>query len=256
MTEPSPWGVRWCPAPAAEVRLFCLPHSGGGAAAYRDWAFRLAPRVEVVAVRLPGRETRLRERPYTRLDELAPALVGGIEPWLDRPHAWFGHSMGALIAFEVCRTLRRLCRGEPLRVIVSGYPAPHLRPRHGAVHDASAAQVVTRLRELGGTPPELLDHPAVLRPFLPTLRADFALIETYGFRPEPRLDVPLSVFGGTDDAFATAEELHAWADHVSGPCDVRILPGEHFYLNGERDRLLAAITDDLLAPRVRRGAGG
>jgi surfactin synthase thioesterase subunit len=247
--EAAEWCVRWCPAPDAALRLFCLPYTGGGAAAYREWAFRLAPEIEVLAVRLPGRENRFREPAFSRLEDLVPALVRGVRPWLgDRPHAWFGHSMGGLVAFEVCRALRRLREAEPLRLIVSGYPAPHLLPRFPDVHDASVPEFIARLRELGGTPPELLDQASALAPFLPTLRADFAVLETYRHRVEPALDLPLSVFGGTHDAFATEADLHAWAEHVTGPSTVRTFPGNHFYLNGQRDPLLAAIAEALSAP--------
>lgn len=244
--ESARWTVRWHRAPGARLRLFCLPHTGGGAAAYRSWADRLAPDIEVVAIRLPGRESRLRETPYTRHDQLVAALVGALQPWLDRPHAWFGHSMGALIAFEACRAMRRLNLAEPMRLVVSGHPAPHLPTRDlPAIDDANAAELMSWLHRLSATPKEVLDDPAVLSLMLPTVRADLAVGESYRFRAESPLDCPISVFGGADDPFATVEELHAWREHSLVGCTVRTLPGGHFFLHEEREAVIRDIAADL-----------
>jgi medium-chain acyl-[acyl-carrier-protein] hydrolase len=245
-SQPStPWQVRWYPAPHAGMRLICLPHAGGGAAAYRAWAASLAPDIEVVAIRLPGREARFRERPFTRLDDLVPPLVADLEPVLDRPYAWFGHSLGALIAFEATRLIRRLRLPEPRRLIVSGRPAPHLLPRDTPVHRAPTSAFLQRLREMNGTPAEILDDPAAISSLLPTLRADFAVAETYRCRPGPPLEQPISVYGGTTDAFAAADELRAWSRHSVAGCTVRMLEGGHFFLHQFHERLLPLVRADL-----------
>jgi len=248
VSTPDGWGVRWEPSPAARIRLFCLPHSGGGAAAYRRWAGLLAPDIEVVALRPPGRESRFHEPPFTRLDDLVASLVRGVEPLLERPHAWFGHSMGAPVAFEVCRALRRLGAGEPIRLFTSAYPAPHLVPRWAPVHDASPEEFLRRLRRFGGTPPELLARADALTGFLPTLRADFAVVETYRCRPEPALECPLSVFGGTEDTFTDVTQLREWRLHSTEECLVRMVPGGHFFPHADPARVLDAIRADLPAP--------
>lgn len=243
---PSPWQVRWRPVPDATIRLFCLPHAGGGAVAYRIWAERLADHgVEVVAIRLPGRETRFRDRPYTRLDELVPALVDDLRPVLDRPYAWFGHSMGALVAFEACRLARRLGLAPPVRLLVSGRPAPHLAPRESRVHNAPTPRFLARLREMNGTPPELLNDPGALASLLPTLRADFAIAETYRYRTGPPLEVPISVYGGASDVFANADELRGWCQHSVVGCTARVLDGGHFFLHDFHRRLLPLVAVDL-----------
>jgi medium-chain acyl-[acyl-carrier-protein] hydrolase len=246
---PSPWQVRWRPVPAATVRLLCLPHAGGGAGAYRTWAESLADHgVEVVAIRLPGRETRFHERPYTRLPELVAALIDDLRPVFDQPYAWFGHSMGALVAFEACRLARRLGLPSPDRLLVSGRPAPHLVPRESRVHNAPVPRFLARLREMNGTPPELLNDPGALASLLPTLRADFAIAETYQYRTGPPLEVPISAFGGASDVFANAEELRGWGQHSTAGCTVRVLDGGHFFLHDFHRRLLPLVAVDLRSP--------
>lgn len=240
------WGVRWRPTPGARLRLFCLPHTGGGAGTYRSWAHRMPPEIELVAIRLPGRETRFREPPFTRLDELVPRLVTAVRPWLDRPHAWFGHSLGTLVAFEACRFLARSGLPAPLRLQVAGKPAPHLPARHPPVHAAATPDLVNRLRLLGGTPAELLDE-AVLGVLLPTLRADFALSETYVCRPAPPLDCPISVFGGAEDPLTTVAELQAWHGYSTAAGTLRMFDGGHFFPHEEQEQLLPLMVADLLA---------
>jgi medium-chain acyl-[acyl-carrier-protein] hydrolase len=240
------WNVRWSPAPEAGLRLFCLPHTGGGAAVYRAWAQALAPHIEAVSIRLPGRETRYAQEPYSRLDELVPALVAATEPFLDRPYAWFGHSMGALIAFEACREARRRGLPEPERLFVSGRRAPHLPARDRPVHAASTDVLVAHLRHLNGTPREVLEDRAALTVLLPTLRADFAVSETYLHRTAPPLDCPISVFGGALDPVTTTGELTAWQEHTAADWSVRFFPGDHFFLHAEdRRKVLSAVEADL-----------
>jgi medium-chain acyl-[acyl-carrier-protein] hydrolase len=248
------WAVRWRPTPDARLRLFCLPHAGGGAAVYRSWAHLLAPDIEVIAIRLPGRETRFREPPFTCLDDLVPVLVRQLEPWLDRPYAWFGHSMGALVAFESARMVRRLGLADPVRLFVSGRPAPHLALRYPPIHRAPKAELLSWLQELSGTPPEVLGDPAILSALLPTLRADLTVSETHHCRPEPPLDCPISVFGGTDDHFTTADELRAWAQHsTAADCTVRSLPGGHFFLHQVHQQVLSAIISDVMSDQIDHG---
>ncbi|MGX1887242.1 thioesterase II family protein [Streptomyces sp. NPDC055287] len=247
---PTDWEVRWHPVSSPRLRLFCLPHAGGGALAYRLWAQSLAPDIEVVAIRLPGRESRFREMPFTSLDDLVPALVKDLAPLLDEPHAWFGHSMGALLAFEACRLSRELGAPRARRLLVSGRPAPHLPLRGKPVHDAPQADLIARLRANRGTPDEVLDDAVAMAALTPMLRADYAVAETYVFRPEEPLDIPVSAFGGSEDPLATDEELRAWREHTTAPCTVRGYPGGHFYLHEEPAPLLRVITSDLLQGEV------
>ncbi|MFH9065072.1 thioesterase II family protein [Streptomyces coeruleorubidus] len=255
---PGPSLVRWHPLPAPRARLFCFPHAGGGAVAYRTWARLLAPGgVEVIAVRLPGRETRFAETPLTRVEDIVPPLMRELAPWLDRPHAWFGHSLGAVLAFEACRAVRARSLGEPVRLVVSGRPAPHLPLHLPPVHDAPLGEFLARLRATGGTQAELLAAPAALSALLPMLRADFAAGETYRCRPAPPLDCPISVYGGSGDPYAGAGDLRAWERYTAADCAVRIFDGGHFYLHDHPEPVIAALASDLALalhwPRRRIG---
>lgn len=193
----------------------------------------------------PGRENRLLEKPLRAVSDLVPRLVDTVQLLLELPHAWFGHSLGALVAFEACRELRRRGMPAPVRLAVSGPPAPHLPRCHTPVHDAPTANLVTRLRELKGTPRALLDDAETLAALLPLLRADLEMSETYQWRPGPPLDYPISVFGGRRDQFASPAELHAWRRHTTKGCIVRVLPGGHFFLHEQPEHFLSALTDDL-----------
>ncbi|WP_306323272.1 MULTISPECIES: thioesterase II family protein [unclassified Streptomyces] len=256
LTSPRPaWTAVWAPAPVTAPRLFCLPHTGGGASVYRHWALRLSPDIEVVSVRLPGRESRLRERPYDRLSELVPALVDAVAGQLDRPHAWFGHSMGALVAFEVCRELARRGLPQPVRLLVAGRRAPHLPSRSRPVHAAPAEELLAHLAELNGTPDELMGRPKVLAAVLPRLRADFAVSETYRFRPGPPLGTPITVLGGVADPEAHVPELRAWQAHTRADCPVRLFPGDHFFLHQDPEPVISTVARELF-PTSPPPAGG
>ncbi|MFI0822576.1 thioesterase II family protein [Streptomyces sp. NPDC021098] len=243
------WAVRRKPLPEARIRLLCLPHAGGGATVFRAWRQRLEPEIEVVPIRLPGRESRFGERPYKRLDDLLPPLLRDVTPLFDRPHAWFGHSMGAGIAFELCRAQRRLGLPEPVRLLVAGLPAPHVPRRATPVHDAPSEEIFSRLGELhGGLAEPHADNP-MLNVMLPTLRADFAVAETHTHRPGPALGCPVTVYGGRSDASTTREELAAWSKHSVADTTIRLFPGGHFFPHDDPDGFLPVLADDLLGRR-------
>lgn len=239
------WAVTWRPSPQAAMRLFCLPHTGGGAAVYREWADWLAPDVEVVAIRLPGREGRFREPAFAQAEQLVAELTDRIAVLLDRPHAWFGHSMGALLAFETCRALRRRGLPRPTRLVVAGRRAAHLAAWEPPVHAAPEDELIERLRLLNGTPPELLDDPAVMRTLLPTLRADFAVSERYAYTSDAPLDCPITALGGTRDPIATFAELAAWDEHTTAGCTVHIVDGDHFFPHASQDAVTPLIREAL-----------
>jgi surfactin synthase thioesterase subunit len=239
------WAVRWWPAPGAPCRLFCVPHSGGGAVTFRRWARRLA--LEVVAIRLPGRETRFREPPFHRVEDLVPALLEAVAPLLDRPHSWFGHSMGAVVAYEVARAVDpALLRA----LVVAARPAPHLADDGPPLHHADTERFLAGIRELDATPPEVTRNEGALRTFLPTLRADFAVVETYSPRLGPPLSCPIFAFGGTTDTVARRDQLAGWERYTTAGCTVRMFPGGHFFPHERADLVLAALAAEL-APMTR-----
>ncbi|WNV87572.1 thioesterase domain-containing protein [Umezawaea sp. Da 62-37] len=237
------------PSPTAPaVRLFCLPYVGGAASVYEPWRGALGGDVEVCPVELPGHQTRLRERALTRIDELVDALASALADELDVPYALFGHSLGSLVAFELARELRRRGAGEPRALFVSGGPAPRLPRTHPPVHEASEAEVVARLRMLGGLPDEVLAEPELLGRFLPTIRADFAVFETYAFTPERPLTCPVVAFTGSEDTDVPLDRVEPWSAESTGRFEHHVLPGGHFFVHTARTALLNLVRGELTGP--------
>jgi medium-chain acyl-[acyl-carrier-protein] hydrolase len=248
LLNPDVWVIRPRPNPRAGMRLFCFPYAGGNAAIYRGWAAMLPDEVELCAVQLPGRGARLREEPFRQLEPLVAALLPALQPFLDRPFALFGHSMGSLIAFELSRALRQLRRPGPLHLFVSGRFAPQIPDPDPPCYALPTPEFVQELRRLQGTPEEVLDSPELLELVLPLLRADFELSETYRYRPGVPLACPISAFGGAEDLEVTAEGLGAWREQTRSLFRARTLPGDHFFLIPRQTELLAAIGEDLAHP--------
>lgn len=239
----SAWIVRK-PRPQARVRLFCFPYAGGGASIYRAWPDAL-PHLDVCAIQPPGRETRMREAPFQSLDALVDGAVAAITPLLDQPFAFFGYSLGAYVAFEAARRLRARGAALPARLFLGACPAPQTPRRKAPIHALPDAELKAEIRGYQGTPTEVLEHDELMELLLPLLRADFGVYETYVLRDEPPLDVPFSVLGGLTDEDATRADLDAWREHTTRAFVLRMFPGNHFFLNTERTRLLTSILQDL-----------
>jgi medium-chain acyl-[acyl-carrier-protein] hydrolase len=233
------------PNSTAHMRLFCFPYAGGRAAIYRDWMNRLPGGIEVVPIELPGRGMRMAESPQTRIEPAVRALAETLSPLLDRPFAFFGHSMGALISFELSRLLYREYRVAPEVLMVSAHRAPQLpdleTPTYLLPHDL----FVQKLRYLNGTPPEVLEHPELLAYLVPLLRADFEVCNTYSYRPGEILPCPIAAFGGLQDPSVTVAQLQGWQNQTSAEFSLEMLPGDHFYLNESRHLLLRLIRQRL-----------
>ncbi len=232
------------PNPAARVRLFCFPYSGAAASVFYPWADILPATIEVCPVQLPGHGTRLAEPLHDRLGPLVAALADGLAPYFDKPFAFFGHSMGALLSYELACLLRQQGR-SPVHLFVSGHGAPHLPDRNPPLHQLPDAQFVQKLRELNGTPEEVLRHAELLQLLTPILRADFAVCETYVYRAEPPLACSISAYSGLGDDYVNREELQGWSQRTAGAFSLRMFPGDHFYLNTARHYLLQALARDL-----------
>ena len=234
--------------PSAELQLFCLPHAGGGAAMFVPLASLLPEAIQLQAILLPGREARFREPAHARMTPLIVALADALAPGLAGRYALFGHSMGALVAFELARELRRRGQRLPELLIVSGRRSPDLvldeRPLHLLSDQAFVAEIQARY---GGIPQMILDEPELMALFLPTLKADFAVFETHRFVPEPPLACALTFYGGDADPQSAPAASAGWSSLVAGPTSRRIFPGGHFYLNEQRGALADALAEDLLA---------
>jgi medium-chain acyl-[acyl-carrier-protein] hydrolase len=225
--------------PSARLRLFCLPFAGGSASAYRDWSTALPRDVEVCPVELPGRGTRYSEPAVASLHELIPALTDALEGWFDRPFVFYGHSMGALLAFELAHELRARTWLEPAALFVGARPGPSESDQI-AVADMTDAEVIAYIRSMSDHP-ELLDHPELMKLLLPTLRRDLALCGTYSYRPRRKLACSMTVFGGIEDHISRTQ-LESWRAETENAVDVEMLPGGHFFLRTSRDALLRSLS--------------
>lgn len=231
--------------PRARLRMFCFPYAGGGASIYRGWGKSLPADVEVCPVQLPGRESRMREPAFDRSGPMIAALAEALAPYMDLPFLFFGHSMGAMISFELSRELRRRGRTQPVHIFVSGRRAPQLPAREEPIYNLPEPEFRAKLRELNGTPDEVLQHEELMKLLLPILRADFGVNETYEFTEEPPLDHGISAFGGLGDEDVTREDVEAWQANTKGRFRMRMLPGDHFFINGSKDLVLEAVSRDL-----------
>ncbi len=226
---------------AARVRtgalpLLCFPHAGGGPSAFKDWGAQLPPSVAVVPMRVPRREN---------MDELVAALADSVQPYFDEPFAFFGHSMGAIVAFELARLLRRRKQPLPRILIASGARAPQFRRGHVPPPEPTEEEFVEALRRLEGTPTEVLDNPNLLRVVLPALRYDASVYRRYVYQEDAPLSCTIRAYGGSTDPNVTRKHLEGWAEQTSAGFAMRLFPGGHFYLQSDRHEFLTSLAADL-----------
>lgn len=233
------------PNPQANLRLFCFPYAGGGALSFRTWPNGLPTTIEVCAVELPGRGTRMRLAPFTRHDPLVEALAQALLPYLDKPFALFGHSMGGLVSFELARLIRRKYGLLPVHLFVSGRRAPQVPDPDPPIHALPEPAFKEELRRLNGTPEAVLENKELMQLLIPILRADFAVLETYVYATEPPLECPITAFGGLQDCKVSCDHLEAWRNQTSASFSLQMLPGDHFFLNSAQALLLQSLTRQL-----------
>lgn len=243
--ERSPWIVCTHARPAARLRLFCIPHAGTGASVFNRWVESFPAEIEVNAVQLPGHETRISETPFTRLGPLLTALGEAMLDRLDRPFALFGHSMGALVGFELTRLLRRDFRLSPTHLFLSGLRPVHLPDTDPPLHTLDADAALRELSTQYGAPATLLEDPELQRLMLPLIRADFEVCETYEYRHEEPLDCPVSVFGGTRDPRVSHRDLIEWQRHASTPITLRLIDGGHSLMESAAAEVAAGVLEQL-----------
>lgn len=240
----TPWLVNWKPNRKASVRLFCFPYAGGGDFVFRSWQQSLPETIEVCPVQLPGRGLRITEPPCTEIKQLIKAAGEALAPCLDKPFALFGHSMGALIAFELARHLRREYSAQPVHLFVSGRCSPQMisGPLDAKLFDSELPEM---LRRNNGTPEEVLDNSELMELVAPVLRADVVLCNSYVYAPKPPFSFPITAFGGLDDRGVTRRYIEGWREHTTGAFLLRMVPGDHFFVNTSRLLLLEAISKEL-----------
>lgn len=239
------WIVRPRPRGHVRLRLFCIAHAGGGASSFRGWGDVLPPDVEVCPVQLPGRENRVMEKPFDRVEPLVEALHAAMQPYMDLPYAIFGHSNGALIGFELARRARAAGTRMPEHLFASGRRAPHLPGRTRDVHALPEPELLEELKALGGIPDEVLAHPELRALIVPLLRADMALTETYDAGDAPPLPVRITGYAGAADPKVPVEDVEAWGRHTTEGFGMRTFPGGHFFVFDQRERVLRDLYTDL-----------
>ena len=240
------WFVALGAKPQATVRLFCFSHAGAGSASYRGWSDAAPQNLEVCTVQLPGRENRLREPPFTSLVELAGGVADNFPMGDGLPFAFFGHSLGAMVAFETIRQLRRSEKPMPVALFVSASRAPQLPWPHPDVRHLDDIALLTEVHRRYGSVPEVILQDVELRELLtPTLRADLTLIETYRHEPETPFDFPVLAFGGNADRMVERAALEKWSEQTSASFQLRMLEGEHLFLQSRRRELMQEIGETI-----------
>ncbi|MPY59897.1 thioesterase II family protein [Streptomyces spongiae] len=245
------WIRRYHPSAASAVRLVCFPHAGGSASFFHPVSVRFAPQTDVVALQYPGRQDRRTEPCVEDIGKLADLLCEELSGLSEKPTVFFGHSMGAVLAFETALRLEALGANPPRAIVASGRRAPSSR-RDERVHEEDDAGVITELRRLNGTDAAVFGNDELLRMALPAIRGDYRAIETYTCSPGRRVRCAVTVLTGDADPRTSIEEAEAWRDHAEGPFRIRVFPGGHFFLAGCQDEVNAEILKELDAARAAR----
>jgi medium-chain acyl-[acyl-carrier-protein] hydrolase len=253
----SPWVVRLQPRKDARLRLFCFPHAGAGASAYHAWPKLLSSAsIEVCAVQLPGREQRLEEPPEPSMESVVEGILGGIDSLLDRSFAFFGHSMGGLIAFELTRTLRRKGKVLPKHLFISSATPPDRFPFREKLNMLPADEMLQALaKRYAGLPEGIAEMRELRDLMLPVLRADLAVVENYVCAAADPLDCPITVLAGRDDPAVRVDSLKHWKTHSSRTVDV-VFPGGHFFVQTEREAVARLVRERLEADEASALSGG
>lgn len=231
--------------PAASLRLICFPYAGGGASIFSSWSGSLPSTVEVYSVRLPGHESRLNEQPLTELSRLVTLSVSQFIPFLGKPFAFFGHSMGALIAFELTRELRRRNCPTPVHFFASGARAPNLFSLGPPISQLPEAEFLQKLRQFDGTQDKILEDSELIQLLLPTLRADFALCETYQYSAEEPLSCGITAFGGNQDHEVRISDLREWSKQTCANFQLRMFAGGHFFIRNAYSEVLKEVSREI-----------
>jgi medium-chain acyl-[acyl-carrier-protein] hydrolase len=257
ITKTTPWIVGGRTSSSSLCRLFCIPHSGSGAFQFASWKNFLPEFLDICPVQLPGRENRLRESPLTRVKTIVESLASELNDYLDRPYILYGYSLGALIAFELARELRRRKSRPPLSLYALARRAPHLPQSDPPLHHLSDDLFLAELaRRYGAMPAIILQDAELMKLLTPALRADISALETYVYKEEDPLDCPIYAFGGKFDSTAKEKDLEAWRLHTKRTFELKIFHGDHFFIRNNQQSVFSSILATLsqvpqLAPADR-----
>jgi len=229
-----------------KCRLFCFPHAGGTGSDYRKWPAEFPPEIEVLPIQLPGRGNRWNEPPIERMTVLVESLASALVPRLDLPFAFFGHSMGCFVAYELAHFLYRNYGAGPVSLFASGARAPHLADPEPSASALPDSAFLEKMKMLNGFPPELRNNDEFLRMILPFLRADIGICDHYRIAPGMPLPCPITALGGRDDRRVTGVHLAAWMVHTESRFRIRFFPGDHFFIGPARRQVTRVIADEVL----------
>jgi medium-chain acyl-[acyl-carrier-protein] hydrolase len=247
--------VTFKPRPAAAFRLFCFPHAGGAPIAFFPWADLCGEDIECISLQYRGRAQRLKEAPLTSIEEFVREIGSDLAALCDKPFAFYGHSFGGIVAFELARQLQRSARPGPRHLYVGATRPPHLEspfpPIHGLPEDEFIANIQSRY---GGIPSVILEDAEVMKMFLPAMRGDFTAYESYRYQPGAPLDIPITAFGGAQDKAVKAECLHEWELHTEAGFDINILPGDHFFPLTSATELVRTVAAGFVACRAEQSS--
>ncbi|HTU45289.1 MAG TPA: alpha/beta fold hydrolase [Bryobacteraceae bacterium] len=231
------------------MKVFCFPYAGGSAQEFSPWTKYRSEHLELVPVEIPGRGRRFGEESHRSLKTLVPALAREIQTATDGLFAFFGHSMGALLVFELCRFMRQSGATLPVCLFISGSKAPHLAyiPPASRWYNSALPEFVGHLRSYAGCPPEMLENPELMEVVLPYLRADLGIAQSYEFHSGDPLPIPICAFGGDCDPHVSIEDVQAWLHHTTSNFHCTILPGDHFFFRAWQPELLHHIASCVLS---------
>ncbi|KUJ64172.1 oleoyl-ACP hydrolase [Streptomyces albus subsp. albus] len=240
------WVRRFHPSPESGVRLVCFPHAGGSAPFYFPMSQALSPAVDVLCLQYPGRQDRRMDPPIENIPDYADAITAELQPWLDMPTAFFGHSMGAVLAYEVALRLERSATTGPIALFASGRRAPS-RHRDEDVHRRDDDGIVKEMQLLSGTDARILGDEEILRMVLPAIRSDYTAIETHRAEDGAAVRAPITVFTGDSDPRTSLDEAEAWRAHTTGDFGIHIFPGGHFFLANHSEKIIEIVSEKISA---------
>ena len=229
----------------SKLRLFCLSYAGGAASTFSSWSANITSEVEICPIELPGHGYRISEQPFDQLEPLIEELANALLPHLEKPFAFFGHSMGGLISFELAHLLHQKFKLNPEHLYISGRRAPQIPSSEPPIHDLDKPEFINELELLNGTPKPVLENAELMELFLPILRADFTAIETYVYASKPLLDLPITVLGGLQDDEISYEDLDAWREQTTASFSIKMFQGDHFFVNSNRSTVLQFLNQEL-----------
>lgn len=240
-----PWLYFSKPNENATIRLFCFPYAGGGTRIFRHWHNHLSNNIEICAIRLPGREGRFSEEPCTNLSHLVENITPHLLPYLDKPFAFLGHSLGALVCFEVAHQLRQNYGINPLHLFASAHSAPQIPGLTPPLYQLPEPEFIKEINKLNGTPKEVLQDKELMQLLIPILRADFEILETYTYTAKRALNCPITVFGGLNDPEANETELAAWCQQTNQSFEQYMFPGDHFFIHSAESDIFPIVERSL-----------